>query len=112
LLKGSKAFWAYGDLLFANQKILKSDPWVGFATRIGLDSHRFEELMAPDSPAAEKVKEDVELGNKMKLSSTPQVFFQGKNIPQTFKGEYLFDVLEELIKHNHPEKSDCKLRRR
>jgi protein-disulfide isomerase/uncharacterized membrane protein len=111
LLKGPKAFWEYGDLLFANQKALKGEPWVAFATKMGLDSRKFEELMAPDSPAAEKVKEDVEQGIKLKLSATPQVFFLGKSVPQTFKGEYMLDVLEELVKLNSPEKTDFKLRR-
>jgi protein-disulfide isomerase/uncharacterized membrane protein len=112
LLKGPNAFWEYGDLLFANQKILKSNPWNEFAARFGLDSHKFQEMMSPDSPAAAKVKEDVDLGISLKLSSTPQVFFHGKNIPQTFKGDYMLDVLEELIKQNHPEKGDFKIRRR
>jgi protein-disulfide isomerase/uncharacterized membrane protein len=112
LLNGARGFWEYGDLLFANQKSLKTDPWIAFATKLGLDSRKFEELMASDSPAAEKVKEDVDLGNKLKLSATPQIFFEGKNIPQTFKGEYMLEVLEELIKHYHPEKTDLKLRRR
>jgi uncharacterized membrane protein/protein-disulfide isomerase len=112
LLKGVDAFWAYGDMLFANQKRLKSRPWMELAGRLGLDSAKFQQLMAPDSPAARKVREDVDLGIRLKLSATPQVFFLGRNIPQTFKGEYLVDALESLVRASHPEKQDFKLRRR
>ncbi|HMK34824.1 MAG TPA: vitamin K epoxide reductase family protein [Desulfomonilaceae bacterium] len=112
LLKGADAFWAYGDLLFANQKQLKTAPWSEFAAKIGLNTTKFDRLMSPDSPAAMKVKEDTELGAKLKLAATPQIFFQGKNLPQAFKGEFFVDALEELVKARHPEKTDFRLRHR
>ena len=105
-------FGAYADLLFTNQKHLKSESWFEFAQKVGLDPSKFQDLMKPDSPAAKKVAEDVELGVKLRLTATPQVFFEGKKIPETFKGEYLVDTLEELIKTNHPEKKDLQLKRK
>jgi protein-disulfide isomerase len=112
LLGGSKAFWDYSDLLFQNQKKLKNEPWIEFAEMLKLDTKKFQTLLQEDSEAARKVLSDIDLGITLKLSATPQVFFQGKNIPQTFKGEYLIDAMEELIKANDPGKKDFSLRRR
>jgi uncharacterized membrane protein/protein-disulfide isomerase len=112
LLGGGRAFGAYADLLFTNQNHLKSESWLEFAQKVGLDPSKFQDLMEPDSLAAKKVAEDVELGVKVRLTATPQIFFEGKKIPETFKGEYLVDTLEELIRTNHPEKKDLQLKRK
>jgi protein-disulfide isomerase/uncharacterized membrane protein len=111
LLGGPRAFWQYSDLLFSNQKHLKDASLTEFAQKVGLDTSKFMELLKPDSPAAKKVQEDVELAVKFRLNSTPQLFFEGKRLPENFKGAYLVDAIEELIKANYPEKSDFKLRR-
>ncbi len=112
LLGGPRAFWPYSELLFSNQRRLKNESLTEFAQKLGLDVSKFEELMKPDSLAAKKVAEDVEVAIKLKLGATPQVFFEGKRLPENFKGEYLVDALEELIKANHLEKSNIHLRRR
>jgi protein-disulfide isomerase len=110
-MRGMKGFWDYGDMLFANQKQLKKNPWTTFAQRLNLNIERFEELMKPDSPAAKKVAEDVDVGIGLRLNATPKVFFEGKNIPENVFGGYLVDALEELIKSNHPERQDLVLNR-
>ncbi len=111
LLGGPHTFWQYSDLLFSDQKHLKDERLTEFAQAIGLDMSKFTELMKPDSPASKKVAEDVELAVKLRLSSTPQLFFEGKRLPENFKGAYLEYAIEELVKANYPEKSDFKLRR-
>ena len=111
LLGGPRAFWQYSDLLFSNQKHLKDALLTEFAQKAGVDIPKFKELMKPDSPAAKKVEEDVELAVKLRLSSTPQLFFEGKRLPENFKGVYLGYAIEELIKANYPEMSNFKLRR-
>jgi uncharacterized membrane protein/protein-disulfide isomerase len=112
LIRGAPGFWAYSDLLFSNQKKLKRNPWMEFAEYVHIDHAKFKALMEPGSQAAMKVKEDAELGAKLRLSATPQVFFQGKNIPQNFKGEYFVDALEELAVQSHPEMKNLRLKRR
>ena len=112
LLAGPRGFWAYSDLLFNHQKQLKGEPWVEFAQKVGLDPAKFQDLMKPDSPAARKIAEDVDLGINLRLHATPQIFFEGKKIPENFRGEYLADAIEVLIKANHPEKKDLQVRRR
>jgi protein-disulfide isomerase/uncharacterized membrane protein len=111
LLGGVKAFWAFGDMLFENQKHLKKNPWTTFAERLSLDTKKFEELMKPDSPAAKKVAEDVNVGLGLQLNGTPKVFFEGKRIPENIFGGYFVDALEELIKSNHPDQQELSLNR-
>ncbi len=111
LLGGGRAFGLYADLLFTNQTNLNNETWLDFAQKIGLDPAKFQDLMKSDSPAGKKVAEDINLGLELRLTSTPQVFFEGKKIPENFKGEYLIDTLEELIRTNHPEKKELHLKR-
>ena len=105
-------FWAYNDLLFSHQKQLKDEPWVEFARKVGLDPAKFQDLMKPDSPAARKIAEDVDLGINLRLTATPQIFFEGKKIPENFKGEYFIDALEQLVRAHDPNRTDFKLKRR
>jgi len=111
VLGGRSAFWAYADLLFSHQKQLKSESWLEFAQKVGLDSSKFQDLMGPGSLAAQKVAEDVELAIKLRLNATPQVFFEGKRLPENFKGEYLLDAIQELVRANHPERKDFQIKR-
>jgi protein-disulfide isomerase len=67
--------------------------------------------MRPDSKAAAKINEDVELGNKLKLQATPQIFFGGKKLPEGLKAIYLVDTLENLIRSSDPNAKELKLRR-
>lgn len=112
LLGGANTFWAYGQLLFDHQRQLKNEPWMEFAERLGLDLTKFKDLLGgPDSPAAKKLAEDIDLGIKLRLSSTPAIFFEGKKIPETFKGEYLISAIEELIRDKHPDEKQVRLNR-
>ncbi|MGB6068473.1 MAG: vitamin K epoxide reductase family protein [Desulfomonilaceae bacterium] len=111
VMGGPTSFWRYADLLFENRRHLNGDPWADFARRVGLDSRKFQELMNPGGPAEKKVKEDVDLGIKLKLSATPQIFFEGKKIPENLKGEFFIDTLEQLVRAHDPNKKDFKLKR-
>ncbi|MDQ7784549.1 MAG: vitamin K epoxide reductase family protein [Desulfomonilaceae bacterium] len=110
LLGGSKAFWTYGSLLLENRKNLTPGTPLALAERLNLDTAGFLDLMKPDSPAAKKVEQDVHLGIELSLTSTPQVFFLGKRIPEMFQGEFLVEALEGLIASKHPEDTDIDLR--
>jgi protein-disulfide isomerase/uncharacterized membrane protein len=112
LMGGQKSFWAYADLLFNHQKQLKTNPWLNFAQQISLEPSKFQELMNSGSPADKKVAEDVELGIKLRLQATPQIFFEGKKIPENLKGEFFIDTMELLIRGHDPNRKDFKLRRR
>jgi uncharacterized membrane protein/protein-disulfide isomerase len=111
LIGGSRSFLTYADLLYVHQRQLKSEPWIGLAKQTGLELQRFTLLMEPDSAADRKVREDVALGLELGLDATPEVFFEGKRIPQGLKGEDFVAALEELIRISHPEKKDLNLNR-
>jgi protein-disulfide isomerase/uncharacterized membrane protein len=104
MLGGPKAFWAYADLLFEHQKQLGDDSWTGFAQRIGLDTSRFQDLLKEGSPVDQKIKDDLTLGQTMRLSATPQIYFKGKRIPENLKGDFFTDTIEQLIQDEHPDR--------
>jgi uncharacterized membrane protein/protein-disulfide isomerase len=110
ILGGNPLFFAYGQLLFHHQKELKKTPWLEFAAKLPLDLSKFENLLKDGSKAAEKVQQDVELGIRLELTSTPQIFFEKKRLPSKLKPETLVQIFEHLIHSNHPDKQDLKLR--
>ena len=110
LLGGSKAFWAYGDLVFENQKKLKPGMLTTFAEKLNLNKKKFQELMNPESVAAKKVEQDVQVGIELSLTSTPQMFFLGKRIPEMFYGQFLVEAMEGLIKKKNPDGSEIDLK--
>jgi protein-disulfide isomerase len=110
ILGGNSLFFAYGQLMFHHQKELKKAPWLEFAAKLPFDRVKFEDLLKDGSKAAEKVREDVELGIRLGLSSTPQIFFEKKKLPDKLKPELLVQILEYLIRFNHPDKQDVKLK--
>jgi protein-disulfide isomerase len=112
LMGGDKAFWAYADQLFAYRTKLRSKPWLTLAEKIGLDQRKFQELLNPDGAAAKKVKEDLDLGLKLGIVSTPQIFFAGKRIPENFRGAFLVDALEDLIRSADPANKSFQLKRK
>jgi uncharacterized membrane protein/protein-disulfide isomerase len=109
-LGGNRAFLAYGRLLFRNQHVLPDEPWVKFARKVKIDPKKFQDLMKDDSPAAKKVRTDLDLGIRLKLSATPQVFFLKKRLPENLRGAYFTGALETLIRMNHPEAKKLKLK--
>jgi protein-disulfide isomerase/uncharacterized membrane protein len=112
ILGGNTGFWKYADLLFKHQKRLAGNEWTEFARELKLDTKKFEELMGAGSPAARKVAEDVKVGIELKISSTPNLFFEGRRIPEQYRGQFLVDALEELIRAGHPEQGNVTLKRR
>ncbi|MEJ2716696.1 MAG: vitamin K epoxide reductase family protein [Deltaproteobacteria bacterium] len=110
LLGGNRAFLKYGNLLFQNQHRLSKAPWLKFAKKLKLDPKKFQEMMKEDSPAAKKVRKDLDLGISLKLSSTPQIFFLNKRLPENLRGAYFTGALEALIRMNHPEEKNLRLK--
>jgi len=111
LLGGSQSFWQYADRLFDHQKELNKRPWVKVAADIRLNTAKFLELLKPESVVHKKVGEDIDMGNKLKLDATPQVFFQGKRIPRIWKPGAFVSGLEGLLRNKYPDRADVQLRR-
>ena len=109
ILGGQKAFWEYGQRLFDSQKKLKPKMLPQFAKDLNLNLKKFAELMRPDSVAAQKVKQDVKVGMDLGITATPQIFFEGKRIPEMFQGRFLVEALQSLIVSKDPAKKDITL---
>ncbi len=110
LLGGSSMFFQYGDMLKANKKLLKEEPWVFFAKDLKLDVNKFGELLGADSPARRKINEDIKLGNKLALNATPTMFFDNKRIPYNVQGLFLVGIMEDIVRINNPEMKDFKIK--
>lgn len=111
VLGGNDRFWAYGNLLFTNQREFSRSPWLAFAQRLGLEPEKFAALLRDGSPADLKVRRDVALGLALGLSGTPQIFFDGKRLPADVKSDMLLKAMEDLVRAEHPEKRDFVLNR-
>ena len=72
-------FWEMYDLLFENQKDLKSDIYVDFATQLGLDIDQFKADMESDEVKA-VIQADVDAGLAINISSTPTLIVNGEMI--------------------------------
>lgn len=110
LMGGVTRFQEYGHLIFLNQARLNDNVWLQFARQLNLDPKKFEDLMGNDSIAAEKVREDVELGISFDLVSTPHIYFEKKKLPDDLKPDLIVTLLEDLIRTNHPDKNELKLK--
>ncbi len=71
---------------------------------------QFEALLKDGSEADDKVQQDVKLGIRLELSSTPQIFFEGKKLPEKLKPDLFVQVLEYLIRSNNPDRQTVKLK--
>jgi protein-disulfide isomerase len=109
MVGGNQAFQVYTHLLFSNRKRLADEPYDEFAKEVGLDLNKFRALNKPGSPADEKVKKDIEEGNRLRLNATPQIFFLNKKLPENYRGSFLVHLLEDLIREYRPEAGEVKL---
>jgi protein-disulfide isomerase len=110
LLGGNTFFFAYAQMMFHSQKELRNAPWLEFADKLRLDRDKFEDLLKDGSNAAARVQHDIELGIRLGLTSTPQMFFEKRKLPDKLKPELLIQIMEYLIRSNHPGRQDVKLK--
>jgi hypothetical protein len=108
LLGGNDAFFAYATLLYEFRLLMEQNPWFTIAQKLRLDEARFKDLYEKDPRPVDKIKADIELGMKLKLSGTPSVFFRKKKIPTEYKDKMFVNLLDELVRDNG--KSDAKLK--
>jgi len=74
-------FWPYHDLLFDSQPEFDRDSLLAYADQVGLDRARFTACLESDAARA-AVARDVAAAQRLKIESTPTVFFNGR----TFRG--------------------------
>lgn len=91
-------FQPFANLLFANQGSLDDKSLLGYAKQAGLDPGAFEQCMS--SPAAlERVKNDIQLAERLGIRSTPTFFINNRRIEGNMTFEHwLFAFAVELDK--------------
>ena len=85
-------FWEYHDLLFANQKALKTENLKSYAAQLGLDGDAFATCL-DSGKWAKDVAEDMADGQAVGVSGTPAFFING----QFLNGARPFEQFKELI---------------
>jgi len=70
-------FWEYHDKLFENQENLKDDDLKKYAKEIGLDMDKFEKAFNSEK-LKEKVRADIDAGEKYGVNATPTFFINGE----------------------------------
>ena len=91
------AYWEMHDLIFENQQLLPSLPFVSFAQKLGLDADQFEEDLA-DSALSAKVEADFDSGIRSGVNGTPSFFINGLRYDDSWEEKRL---LTQLKKSQH-----------
>jgi protein-disulfide isomerase len=95
------AFWAYHDLVFANQQQLgrEQDPTgllLGFAESLGLNMDRFRQDMA--DPALERlVMADRQEGIAAGIAATPTLYLDGVLVTERYEHDALTALLRQRL---------------
>jgi protein-disulfide isomerase len=89
-------FWPYHDRLFANQNALMVGDLKKHAQDIGLDAARFNTCLDSAKYAA-RVKEGLDAGTALGVSSTPTLFVNGRVLPGAYPYEEIAAVIDEEL---------------
>ena len=72
-------FWEYHDELFLNQERLNGKTFLEIAQNMGLDLDRFSlDMMRPS--LRKKIEQDVADAKKVKVTGTPAIFVNGRQL--------------------------------
>lgn len=89
-------FWAMCDVLFLSQTHLEDDDLIGYASALGLDVERFRSELR-NGVYQQRVTDDVAVGRRLRLRSTPSFFVNGSFVDVSFGMRRLHDSLAEAI---------------
>jgi protein-disulfide isomerase len=85
-------FWEYHDRLFANQQALEPESLKKHAAEAGLDAAKFNACL-DEAKYGERVQEQMAMGTKLGVASTPSVFVNGRMV----SGAQPYDVFTTII---------------
>lgn len=94
---GQGKFWPMHDLLFENQRHLKSQQLRGYAERLELDMRRYDADMG-DTVYLQRVREDLEGAASSGVRSTPTFFVNGEIHDVSFGLQRLFEDVEAALR--------------
>jgi protein-disulfide isomerase len=89
-------FWAFHDLLFANQRALTDEDLAHYASEAGLDAKAFQAALA-DAAITEKINSDVALGERVGVQGTPTMFINGERVENPTDYDSVASKLDELL---------------
>ena len=89
-------FWKMHDVMFSEQKELGVEALRDKASRIGLDSEKFNECL-DSGRYAEQVEEDFRAGVLAGVSGTPAIFVNGRPLSGAVPFEQMAEVIDEEI---------------
>jgi protein-disulfide isomerase len=89
-------FWEYHDLLFAHQDALGREALVEHARKAGLDVVAFRSAL-DGSSTAERVEEDLKLGQAVEVQGTPTLFIDKQRIAAPMDYEAMSAVIDKLL---------------
>jgi Protein-disulfide isomerase len=89
-------FWEMHDMLYENQHDLDDSAIVSYALRIGLDPKMFEKEFGSQS-TIDKIKYDIESGNRSGVQGTPSFFVNGEHFDGDWTNPQFFRYLKSLI---------------
>lgn len=91
-----KKYWEFHDRLFDNQSALDTDDLRKHAQAVALDMPRFNSCF-DSSKYADRVREGMEMGNRLGVSSTPTLFINGRVLPGAYPYDDLAAVIDEEL---------------
>ena len=89
-------FWPYFDLLFNHQNQLDPSHLGSYAAQLGLDMPRFENALK-DGVYRQRVQEQIEIGNRLRVRGTPTFYVNGNFTDVSFGLQQLRDTIERLL---------------
>jgi len=89
-------YWPYHDRLFENQSALDAEDLRKHGQAVGLDLPRFNSCV-DSSKYADRVREGMEAGNRLGVSSTPTLFINGRVLPGAYPYDDLAAVVDEEL---------------
>ncbi|MCP4898775.1 MAG: thioredoxin domain-containing protein [bacterium] len=90
-------FWPYHDKAFANQRALRRDSLVGYATDLGLDLEKFQACL-DDPTVGRQIDTDMRDAQALGLTGTPAFLINGRVIDGARPFENFEKVFDEELK--------------
>lgn len=85
-------FWEMHDLIFANQRKLDAETFLGYARQLGLDMDRFTKDLVSQR-VKKAVDDDVAEAARLGVTGTPAFFINGRFL----SGAKPFDEFQKII---------------
>lgn len=94
--KGDEAFWKFHDMVYENQDKLSPEFLNEAASKLGVDMDKLQKVLADENNAHKnRIKEDVDLGDKVGVEGTPFVYVNG--VLFSPDGDDLMELIEKQL---------------